>query len=100
MAAADVEALADGRIYSPKQALANGLIDGIMVYDDAKTAMLKDNKYPEGVTFVDYYPAADIGISALLGIFADLKKSDLDSYLSHLDMPVDGPAYYYEGMRY
>lgn len=100
MTAADVETLADGRIYSPKQALANGLIDGIMVYEDAKTAMLKDNKYSESVQYVDYYPTSDIGLSALLGVFADLKKSDLDSYLSHLDMPVDGPAYYYEGMGY
>ena len=100
MTTADVEVLADGRVYSPKQALANGIIDGIMVYDDAKAAMLKDNKYPDGVQFVDYYPTTNVGLSALLGVFADLKKSDLDSYLYNLNMPVDGPAYYYEGMGY
>jgi len=98
MAVADVEALADGRIYSPKQAVANGLVDEIMSYDDARTAMLTDEGLAVGTQFVDYYPDAASSLSDILGIFAELKKGDLDSYLSHLDMPVDGPAYYYEGM--
>ena len=34
MTIAQVEQLADGRIYSAKQALKNGLIDGVMGYDD------------------------------------------------------------------
>jgi len=98
MTVADVETLADGRVYSPKQAVANGLVDEIMTYDDARAAMLTDEGFTEATQFLDYYPAAASSLSDIVGIFADLKKSDLDSYLSHLDMPVNGPAYYYEGM--
>jgi len=100
MSVAAVETLADGRIYSPKQAVANGLVDEIVTYDDAKARMLSDNGLTDGTQYIDYAPTADIGLSAFFGALSNLGKSDLDSYLAHLDMPVNGPAYYYEGMGY
>jgi len=100
MTVADVEVLADGRIYSPKQAVANGLVDEIMTYEDAQARMLSDNGLTDATPYIDYVPSTNTGLAALFGVFSDLKKSDLDSYLEHLKMPVDGPAYYYEGMGY
>lgn len=98
MKTADVEILADGRIYSPKQAVANGLVDEIMIYEDAQAKMLADNSLAGGTQYVDFVPTPDMALSGLFGILSELKKSDLDSYLSYLDMPVSGPAYYYDGM--
>lgn len=100
MTVAEVETLADGRIYSPKQAVANGLVDEIVTYDDAKAKMISDIGLTEGTQYVDYEPSANLGLSDIFGVLSSLKSSDLDSYLAHLDMPVNGPAYYYEGMGY
>jgi protease-4 len=94
----EVTALADGRIYSPKQALANKLADGIMTEEDAMAAMIKDCKLGDGVQYIDYSPSTNITLSDLLGVLTAAKKTDLDSYLSAIKMPVNGPAYYYEGM--
>lgn len=98
MSTADVEALADGRIYSPKQAVANGLVDEIMTYEDAQKKMLSDNSFAEDTEYADLLPETNTGLAALFGAISSLKQSDLDSYLSHLQMPVNGPAYYYEGL--
>jgi len=98
MKTVDVEVLADGRVYSPKQAVANGLVDEITTFEDARAKMLADNGLAEGTQYLDYMPTPDMALSGLFGIFSELKKSDLDSYLSYLDMPVNGPAYYYDGM--
>jgi len=100
MTVAAVETLADGRIYSPKQAVANGLVDEIVTYDAAKAGMLSDYGLTEETQYVDFEPTADLGLADIFGVLSNLNKSDLDSYLAHLDMPVNGPAYYYEGMGY
>lgn len=93
----DVETLADGRIYSPKQAVANGLVDEILSYEDAQAKMRKECDLADSVEFVDYEPVVDTGLSSLLSAISSANRSDLDSYLSHLDVPFDGPAYYYAG---
>jgi protease IV len=93
-----VTALADGRIYSPKQALADKLADGIMTEKEAKAAMTKDNKLGDGVSYVDYSPSTEVTLSDLLGLLTAAKQTELDSYLAAIKMPVNGPAYYYEGM--
>ena len=93
----DVVALADGRIYSPKQAVENGLVDEILSYEDAQAKMRKACDLEDSVVFVDYEPIYDVGLSSLFASIASANQSDLDSYLSHLDVPFDGPAYYYPG---
>lgn len=47
MSTKKVKALADGRIYTAKQALENGLIDDIGDYDYAIDAMVADNSLEE-----------------------------------------------------
>lgn len=49
---AKVLQIADGRIYTAKQALENGLIDEIATFEDAKTQMQADNQL-ENTDFVD-----------------------------------------------
>lgn len=92
-----VETLADGRIYSPKQAVKNGLVDEIMSYEDAQAKMRKDFDLKDSVDFVDFEPIFDTGLSSIFGLIASSQKTDLESYLSYLDVPVEGPAYYYPG---
>ena len=94
----EVTALADGRIYSPKQALANKLADGIMTSKEAMTAMIEDCDLGDGVQYIDYSPSTDLTLSDLLGVLTSAKQTELDSYLAAIKMPVNGPAYYYEGM--
>jgi protease-4 len=83
----EVTALADGRIYSPKQALANKLADGIMTEEDAMAAMIKDCKLGDGIQYIDYSPSTNMTLSDLLGVLTAAKKTDLDSYLSAIKMP-------------
>ena len=98
LSTASVKTLADGRIFSPKQALEKNLIDGIMGYEEAKDKMVSDSSLPDGTEFVDIRPTYETSIASLLGFVTSLRKtSELDSYLAALDMPVNGPAYYYEG---
>ena len=61
MDVAAVKQIADGRVYTAKQAKANGLIDEISSFEDAKGAMLKENKLDD-CTFqnVIYTPKNDI----------------------------------------
>lgn len=93
----DVVKLADGRIYSPKQAVANGLVDEILSYEDAQAKMRKECDLADSVAFVDYEPIFETGLSSLFAAISSANRTDLDSYLSHLDVPFDGPAYYYAG---
>lgn len=55
----EVKVLADGRIYTAKQALGNGLIDKISLYDDMVTDMQKELK-----TDVLYCPAQKANLFA------------------------------------
>ena len=50
--AATVRALADGRVYSGRQAVANGLIDAIGGEDDAVSWMVTAQNVPEGLPVV------------------------------------------------
>lgn len=71
MAADDVKALADGRLYSAQQALDNGLIDGIGTYEDAVSDMLLTYGL-EDCEAVDFRPEVS---SRLASIFGYLSKS-------------------------
>ena len=85
MDAAAVKQIADGRVYTAKQAKANGLIDEISSFEDAKDAMLKENKLND-CTFqnVIYTPKNDI--YSLLSQKADTKT---DSASAEIGMAQD-----------
>ncbi len=85
MDAATVKQIADGRVYTAKQAKANGLIDEISSFEDAKDAMLEENKLDD-CTFqnVVYTPKNDI--YSLLSQKADAKT---DSASAEVGMAQD-----------
>lgn len=85
MDVAAVKQIADGRVYTAKQAKANGLIDEISSFEDAKGAMLKENKLDD-CTFqnVIYTPKNDI--YSLLSQKADTKT---DSASAEIGMAQD-----------
>ena len=85
MDAAAVKQIADGRVYTAKQAKVNGLIDEISSFEDAKDAMLKENKLND-CTFrnVIYTPKNDI--YSLLSQKADTKT---DSASAEIGMAQD-----------
>jgi protease-4 len=93
-----VTALADGRIFSPKQALENGLIDGIMGYTDARQLLIEDMSWSQDVQFLDYLPPVETSLSDLFLLFKKNGGTDLETYLSYTDIPFEGLAYYYEGL--
>lgn len=61
--------LSDGRGYTASQALANGLIDGICQYEEAKTAMLKDEKL--NAVFVKFKYQKQTTLSDIIAQSAD-----------------------------
>lgn len=70
----DVKKLADGRIYTAKQALENGLIDQIGTYEEAIADM--QNTYGLGNIAVEYFqPETTTDLSSLLGILTDENSS-------------------------
>ncbi len=98
MEISEVETLADGRIYSPKQALENGLIDGIMGYDEAVHQFISDNNWSEDTQVLNFQPITDVSLSDLFMMIGGNRKTELETYLSYVDNPIDGIAYYYEGL--
>ncbi|MBQ0163212.1 MAG: signal peptide peptidase SppA [Treponema sp.] len=71
----DVRNLADGRIYTAKQALNNKLIDKICSFDEAVSAMKAKYKF-EGVEVVDYeYTYKQNWYDILSGKISDINKS-------------------------
>ena len=69
-----------------------------MTSKEAMTAMIEDCDLGDGVQYIDYSPSTDLTLSDLLGVLTSAKQTELDSYLAAIKMPVNGPAYYYEGM--
>lgn len=61
-----VKKIADGRVYTAKQALENGLIDKIASFDDAKADMLSDNNL-KNCEIVDLEYMDDSFLGTLLG---------------------------------
>lgn len=70
---ARVRELADGRIYSAKQAKENGLLDEIGSYEDAMMAFAKEKELAEDITY--YAPVSDTydWMTALYGMVQSLK---------------------------
>ena len=70
----DVKKLADGRIYTAKQALENGLIDEIGTYSECVNAMRKDYSLGADCTTLDFYSSDEMDLRSYLGFSAeDLK---------------------------
>lgn len=67
MSEKDVKKLADGRTYTAKQALKNGLIDKIALYDDMKHEMMKE---------LDVYDLYELESSknVFASLFAEMKE--------------------------
>lgn len=78
MSVAKVKKIADGRIYTAKQALKNGLIDGIATYEEAVQDM-KETYDLEGCQIEEFVPEGSSDIYSLLGLQDTLK--DLTSAL-------------------
>jgi len=84
--AAELRAIADGRVYTARQALELKLIDGIGYFDDAfgKTLSLAGLKTARLVSYT-YYPQTKTNIYASqLGEFSPLDTKVLESYLAIL----------------
>jgi protease-4 len=65
-----VKELADGRIYTAKQALSNGLIDKIGTYGDAISDMQQTYNLHD-IAVEDFRPEISASLYSLLGIVAD-----------------------------
>lgn len=94
MSVADVKKLADGRIYTAKQAVENGLIDGIKTSEEF-------DEYVRQMSGVDYFYEPSSSSGYLSGIFGSLastkEKSEsevLVDLMNHLGSGV--PMYYAE----
>lgn len=66
-----VRELADGRIYTAKQAKENGLIDEVGTYDECIDAMIKDYALGADVEILDFWPAEATDLRSLLGIMSE-----------------------------
>ena len=78
-----VKKLADGRIYSAKQAKENGLIDEIGTFQECKDAIKADYSLGADIQFLDFLPAETSELFNYLGIsseeFRDMMESMKDS---------------------
>lgn len=82
MTEAEVKAVADGRVFTGRQAQANGLVDDIGTFDDA-VAMMQEDYGLEGASLIEY--EANFGFGSLLGFSAESllgSKSDLDGIMN------------------
>lgn len=96
----EVLRLSDGRIFSPAQALELDLIDGVMSYEDACWRFISDMEWSAETQFVHYQPDLTLSFLDLFLMFSRGGKTDLEIYLSYLDIPFEGFAYYYEGPHF
>nr|WP_288793413.1 signal peptide peptidase SppA [uncultured Eubacterium sp.] len=75
MPVSDVRKLADGRVYTAKQAKANGLVDGIVLsYDEAEKQMKKNGGLVGVRTMEILHPTVSYGILDYLTGKAEVKK--------------------------
>lgn len=94
MSVDEVKKLADGRIYTAKQAQANKLIDAVGTYEDAVTAIKE--KIGSGYTQI-YEPEAGSAnwLSEILSSVNQIKKSDTQIVLDELTKKGNGGLMYY-----
>lgn len=95
-----VVGLSDGRVFSANQALEAELIDGVMTYEEARMRFLDDMDWTEETQFLEFRPDLSVSFSDIFLIMSRGGKTDLETYISFLDIPFEGFAYYYEGPRF
>ena len=88
-------ALADGRIYSPNQALACGLVDRVCFYDQAVDSLIEDFGFDEYIHVHDirYYQPVSY-YSFFKAAVEKNKMTEAELIIKMLELPVKGPAYY------
>lgn len=92
----EVLEIADGRVFTAKQALGYGLIDGITDYESYKKTVEAD--FEDGVnftTFSFYEEYAEEMMSYIDTLYA-IPSSELASVIATIK-PLDGPLAYYSG---
>ena len=72
MSVEEVKKIADGRIYTAKQAVENGLIDGIATYEEAVEIMKEDCELAD-CEVEEFIPEVETDLYSLLGILAEQK---------------------------
>lgn len=94
----DVEKLADGRVYTAKQALELGLIDSIENFDEALLSLQYLNDIPTNI-HKDYlsYQKKKSFLESMLDIKSLLPNriTEAELLLNLIESPVPFPAYYY-----
>ena len=90
-----VRALADGRIYSAKQAMENGLLDEIADFEEAKAAFISQQGLDEDTVF--FTPKNDIDFFTSLFMKAKdiLPKSEIDLATDIMENRGSGVLKYY-----
>lgn len=94
----EVQSIADGRIYTARQALDLNLIDGIHDFGQTISIVIDENdfsgsisreyfEYEKPKTFLENY----LGITS----FIDSARSETSAVLSYLDSRIAFPAYYF-----
>lgn len=94
----EVKKLADGRIYSAKQAKANGLIDEIGLYEDMREDMRKE----VGENIVFYEPKKETSmLASFFGKLESLKTKSEAEILKETEAELGSgvPMYYAEQLR-
>ena len=72
----EVVELADGRIYTAKQAKENGLIDEVGTYDDCINAMITEYALGADVEILDFWPAEKTDLRSLIGIISENQSNN------------------------
>ena len=98
-----IKALADGRIYTAKQASENGLVDGVGEYEDFEQRMIEDQGLGDKVRFVDkeYKKAASFWQSMLGAkgetVMKALSGDKISATMETLnELKIDEPMYLYQ----
>lgn len=97
----ELRPLADGRVYTAKQALKNGLIDGTCTLEEAIDKFFTDNEIADTVNVEEFsYSANEIDLYSMFmsatGINKQANTTELEAYLSAIDY-FNGPLVYYTG---
>ena len=97
MSDADVRKLADGRIYSAKQALSNGLIDEIGSLEDEKAAFASEAGFSEEI---EYFTPESNAMSSFFGTLFSaaeqfISKSEIDLAQDIVENRGNGVLKYY-----
>ncbi|HVI39129.1 MAG TPA: signal peptide peptidase SppA [Anaerovoracaceae bacterium] len=90
-----VKNLADGRVYTAKQALKLGLVDSIGTFDEAVADMKKTNDLEDCEVIDVVYTDNSLWGSLLSGVnIPDLKEGDVSAILNKIESDSDFPISY------